>query len=449
MITRRQSALGLSAFALFGLSACGGDDEPAAKKPCEIKESELRDRLRGMMRLSAFADALGAQHELSGLDGNVGPYSEKKALGPLSGYGRGKQTATPFGVWVNPKDPKNHPRIGIPTDDTSIRMALIYPWLCSLKGKAPTEASLREFLKKVANGPEGATDWTKTRKRAAAAIDAAIGDAAAYKKAVKGLKGDAVKEVQQGFKPSPGNSFYKPGAPVIFGPFFFLELAILTPCCPTKDVFARAAGFTCLDQGDGRLVSGALGAVMAAAPCPGAKTGDFASFFFKTAGRALTGHGGKRGKALKEEMDAARKIGRDRRAADKAAGKPDPKGFLDQIEKDIYRKRNGEDGGLFKFDPVRFLKMYAATLEYAQGDIARAIRLLSCSAGDADTMPALLAAMMGAWCGEAALKKDAAVATGMDTVEKRLKEMGGVDMNKFVDCLIALARRSDCCRIVK
>ena len=46
-------------------------------------KAEIQDKLRGMILLGAYGDALGAPHELKGLEGKVGRPADVRRLRPF------------------------------------------------------------------------------------------------------------------------------------------------------------------------------------------------------------------------------------------------------------------------------------------------------------------------------------------------------------------------------
>lgn len=435
----RRTTIGLTAAAaLAPLSACQDAPDAGAdgRRKCAITEKTLRDRLRGMILVSAYGDALGAPWELRGLRGEVGSTADGKTLRPLADYGRDGESASPFGVWIDPRNPANRRKTGLPTDDTSIRVALVHPWLCEVAGGrgALNEASFYDYLGRQRAPKPDDTEWETTRRKAAEAIRCMMEDAATLKRVGAGA-----------FRRRPCNRFFFADQPIIFGPFLYLELNALFLCCDRKEVFRRASGFTGLDIGYGRYVSGLLGAVMSRTIC-GKKPGEgFFDFFFREMDAVFDAGYGAAGdrRMVRREVDDARRIGLGLTPLDEDD-------FLRKLKDLVFDAPRPKEirPGFGNYDPLKFLRMFAAVVAYAGDDVAKALRLLACSVGDSDTMPALLGAIIGAWCGETELAaRYPAMKTGMTQVGDCLKKVGGVDIDKLIACQIALAKKVGCCEI--
>ena len=416
-------------------------DPQAEKPPCKITEAALRDKLRGMILYSAYADALGAPQEVKALSrGEVVDPAKLGDLRKLGDYNRaGEGDPKPFGMWVDTTLPAHKAAVGLPTDDTSIRVALIYPWLGEVaKGRFTlTEGGFYKYLRQVK--PDNAV-WSATRLEAAKAIIATLEDAVRY----AGLS----PQQRSGFTPNPKNKFWKPSANIIFGIFFYLELAALAMNCDRAKVFRDGERRTRLEKDEGRFTTGLLSVIISRAVCKTDPKAKFGDFFFAEKQEVVKRKLGKtRERArLSPEIDAARAFGE----MQKADSELD---FVKALSQRLFGK-NGPQANFFStgaepYQPATFLKAFAAALGYAGGDHAKAIRILAASAGDADTMPALLASIIGAFFGEAALGADQKIKNGMAAAEAALAAKGGVDINALVAGLVALARKQGCCEVTK
>ena len=91
-----------------------------------MKKSVFRDKIAGMILAAAYGDALGAPHELSGLQGNVcDPLSIKDLKLGCDFYHEHEMNQ--WNVWP-PPDLMDQ-ECGIPTDDTAYRLAILHPWM--------------------------------------------------------------------------------------------------------------------------------------------------------------------------------------------------------------------------------------------------------------------------------------------------------------------------------
>ncbi len=414
----------------------GNADAPRPGKPCPPDSATLRDKFMGMLLLGAYGDALGGPHEFheveprsgqkDGSNGHIGDPAKVARLPPLSEFKR--PMPSPWGLWLLSDAADTR---GTVTDDTSYRVTILHRWLCELaEGEAvPTEAAFFEWLRTQSRLPRPAEGWRRQRHAQIEAWLCMLEDA------------ERLKREPVGFRERECNVFFRKNQPVVFGPFMYLELAAIHACCPEREVFDRFAGFSCLDQGYGRYVSGWLAALMSCAVCETDKSRDFGAWFCAAGERLLTAALGDPAQraVVKRAFDISKPIG-------KASTALDEKAFLEKLRLEVYRKLK-PNGGLGNFDPALFVGQMAAAVGYAGGDLRKALRVLAVGPGDSDTVPSFLGSIMGGWCGERRLRAlDAGFAADLDAVRDWLKNNYGVDLGAIAECLATLARKHGCCR---
>ena len=100
----------------------------------------LEDRLRGMLLLSAYGDALGADHE-SQREIHTAPLPDRLPEQTLAAE------PDPWQYWATTHQ-LDSPVKGLTTDDTAFKLFLLHPWLeqVSVGGSSFDEIGFREFL---------------------------------------------------------------------------------------------------------------------------------------------------------------------------------------------------------------------------------------------------------------------------------------------------------------
>lgn len=303
--------------------------------------NDLHDKVAGALALSALGDVLGLPCEAAGLRGEVSPLVDWE-LSVVDGFR--EPAANCWNIWAPPEVTAG--MRGVVSDDTAVRLVLIEPWLADAhrRGVTPTESDWRIWLRERA--PESVA-W-----REATAAESAWQWLGFY---------DTAAGNGGGCDDTP--CFYRPGVPVCFGHFLFLELGLID--APVASV---------LDQGAGVAVSGLLGraaseAVRARSVDPG-----FAAWWPSDASF------GERHRSLS------------------------PAEFLAVVRDEIYHGPDAPTHDLKPFDPTLQLRQISACVGYAGDEPLLAIRLLASGAGDTDTLAATLGMILGARLGHAALR---------------------------------------------
>ena len=197
------------------------------------------DRLRGMILLSAYGDAFGAEHEgVSSI--HPAPFPDRL---PTQNIGA---VTNRWGYWVTQAEAGNAAK-GIPTDDTAFKLFILHRWLESnLEGDACfSEISFRQFIAQL-NG--------------SSIQPAVIGSP-------RDGQIDSWLNMYQAAEASPPRikEFFEPGVPVVFGFFLFLEMAALRTDYQAIENFHFFRNITILDQGYAKTATGFLLAITALA----------------------------------------------------------------------------------------------------------------------------------------------------------------------------------------
>jgi hypothetical protein len=437
----------------------GPGDKALSQKPVQavptsvpaaspLTEAEFRDKLMGMLLFGAFGDAFGAAHERTGLDGFIAADPIVAELRPYAAYDR-RTTSEPFGVWPVPADKTEK---GLVTDDTGVRVMLLHQWLHFLAHPEPPELALvagllrpnedgfEAWLKLMKGEPTGSppagyATVLATRKLVIADMLCWFGNARRYKAAPAGFVTTACT-----------TAFWAKDVPVVFGQFLYLELAAIYGCCDRASVMAEFKGFTVLDQGSAAFATGLLAAVLSQAIAVKGSVG-FKDFFTTQVEELLADPTAPTD--LKDQWAKGKKVGADH------AGKP-LREVLQAIKDQLYDPRApAVFPGLGKFHPALFLAQMAAAVQYGAGKPKETLAVLAFGVGDADTIPAQLGSIIGAFMGETGLRA-AGLGPDLDLVQKRVETyfaasprpgaVAALTFTGIVDTLQAMAALHGCCR---
>ena len=395
----------------------------------KLTTPQFRDKLRGMLLLGGYGDALGAPHETSGIKGNAGDPASATQLPQFRDYGT--NTADPWDVWQDPSKIDGD-TLGMPTDDTSYRVAILHQWLTQLAttNDPPTEASFVSWIKSEDRPAADAPEWENSRHDQIRDWIEMFHDAT------------LLARNPDNFVPSCNNPFFRKDVPVVFGPFMHLELAPVYASCSKQDVFTKFSNFGLLDQSYGRFVTGMMAAMMADALCANTEDKKFDEWFFQTAGDILDSNLGypSHRAVVKDHFQAAKQIGIDSQELSEAD-------FMERL-KQVFDEElpllpsQTERGDFRSFDPLLFLKMMAASVAYSDGDVQQALRVLAVAPGDSDTMASQLGSLIGAWSGEDGLRNlDPDLAADLDQVEGAILDQYNIRLSDLAASLIELAHK--------
>lgn len=402
--------------------------------PPGLRGVDYPDKLRGMVLLGAYGDALGAWHEGSALGGALAPPERARRLPVASAYQPPGQEAGAWWVWFEGGLIPAGMR-GVPTDDTSFRVMVLQPWLCSLPPAPvpPTEAQFEQWVTAQQSLPpsEVAPPWH--RPRAAQMADWLVmwADARRWQQ----VRAAGPEADPAAFVPAPGNPFFRAGIPVVFGMFMYLELAALYTAWGGAAVMRHFATYSLLDQGYSGLMTGLFAGLVAEAMQHPHPADNFSDWYARQVLRLLD---------VEVGTPADRSRVRDtftslweRGVA--LRGQPEVE-FLVQVKAHAYEAPllpPLERYGLDNFDPLLFFRQITITLAYADGDVQQALRLLASGPGDADTVPSVLGTVAGAWAGEATLRaRDAGLSEDLDHVRHVLTTLYAIDFDVRIECLV-------------
>eukprot|EP00040_Diaphanoeca_grandis_P007312 m.40463 g.40463 ORF g.40463 m.40463 type:complete len:246 (-) comp18505_c0_seq1:380-1117(-) len=200
--------------------------------------SVVRDKLLGSVLLGAWGDALGAPTEQGGFAGNISS-TELWGGNTLEAFPLRIWDDTPWGTW--PPMDKIVGKRGVFTDDTSIHLTILQPWLLTLQkeGSLHTELGLWQYM----NATESAL-WQDEQKNTTPPI---MQITLRRRQMLSDYLGMYAKV--GGFPVSEGatranQSFFLPGYPACFGTYMFLEMAAALPLPPHAvfELFSGRAG---------------------------------------------------------------------------------------------------------------------------------------------------------------------------------------------------------------
>lgn len=427
--TRRDFAKGgiasvLSLLAPASLISCAGYTSRKLIAP-EIFENKLK----GMILLGAYGDALGAYHEPRGLQGFVGNPENLRRLPEATAYQPPGSQATPWWVWVR-GDELPEGLIGLPTDDSAFRLLILHPWLLSLTHEQPSEASFAEWMQARLRTERlfEESQWQSRRQSQTRDWLIMLGDAERWNA--------SPESTLASFQPTIGNPFFRPEIPIVFGLFMYMELAALYAGYDNWTVLHHFSSFSQLDQGYARSVTGLFAGLVAAA-IPASGSDQSFSGWYATTIRSLLKESAADMELLEEAFEMSWATGIQHQ--DKLE-----KEFLEIVKQDIYEAplpSNRDQIGFRVFDPLLFFKQITAAVAYAGADIPKALILLANNPGDADTLPSMLGTLAGAWAGYSELSNwNTELGEDLAHVEKTLRALFGYDVHETSKQLALLAR---------
>ncbi|MCE2487732.1 MAG: ADP-ribosylglycohydrolase family protein [Desulfurellaceae bacterium] len=364
------------------------------------------DKIRGMLLLGAYGDALGAAQEGQETP-TPDPLPTRLVARDMPEWGEAWGTWLPAIVHAK--------RIGMPTDDTCYRLCVLHPWLAAIADDDRTfdEASLRDFMAALRHEPLY-PEWYSfaCRDHLTAWLD-----------------------MFQAHQENRSEGLFSPGVPGVFGLFLYLEMAAVrhgTTPLETFTVYQRQAS---LDQGYAKAVTGFVATLVSLAVNEAAETSSFGDWFFDR-GRAVlddlaAATQTQEAASLRGVLEAMAQLGRELR------------GETESTLNTVFKQRVLDPpmppfldhaflGGLH--DPYRVLAQLTATIAYAPDDPATALRAIAHSCGNTATLASLLGSLLGAWYGAEQLStlhtEGLDFQAELDIVETNLTELFHFDLGQ-------------------
>ena len=396
----------------------------------EIPAIFFQNKIKGMILLGAYGDALGAYHEPRGLQGFTGNPDFARRLPKAVTYQPPGSQATPWWIWVRGDDLSSD-IIGVPTDDTAFRLLILHPWLLSLIEATPSEASFTAWMqaRMQAGRSFDETHWQSRRQSQTRDWLIMLNDAERWN--------IAPESTRASFRPTAGNPFFRPRIPVVFGMFMYLELAALYAGYEDWTVLQHFSRFSLLDQGYARSVTGLFSGLIAMAISVSEREPSFSGWYALTV-RSLLKIAPSDSQLMSEAFESSWSIGITNQKESEIA-------FLEIVKREIYDAplpANRDEAGYRVFDPLLFFKQITAAVAYAGADIPKALTLLASNPGDADTLPSVLGTLAGAWAGHTVLQEwNSALEDDLMHVENTLQSLFGYDINQTTHDLVQLAQR--------
>jgi hypothetical protein len=395
-----------------------------------------------MILLGAYGDALGAYHEPRGLQGLLTAPTDIARLKPVRTYHAAGRRGEPWWVWpdADQLDPEMR---GVPTDDTAFRVMILQTWLCSLEATEPTEAGFEQWMRdQLQPGRIPAIpSWRQNYK-------AQMQDWVTMFEDAERWNATADQIDPTNFDITSGNPFFRPGVPIVFGLFMYLELAALYKGCSGVDVMNHFASLSQLDHGYAGAITGLFAGLIATA-APSKRRGpayetSFTEWYVASTRHLLSQWNDhpKDRELLQEHFETMTTLGTVQRHVSEET-------FLGLSKEHVYDPAlppaPAPRAGFRNFDPLLFFKQITAAVVYADGDIRKALRLLASGPGDADTLPSVLGTLAGAWYGEAELRR---LAPGLDEdlthTLSSLENIFGINLDERIDCLCRLSASLGC-----
>ncbi|MBX2819806.1 MAG: ADP-ribosylglycohydrolase family protein [Rhodothermaceae bacterium] len=409
----------------FSLESC---DVLRSRK--SVPSEAYLNKLKGMILLGAYGDALGAFHEPRGLQGYTGNPDSIHSLPKAVTYQPPGSQATPWWVWIR-GDELTEDIVGVPTDDSAFRLLILHPWLISLDKKQPTESLFAEWMQDRVRKDRSfeVSQWQRRRQLQIHDWLIMLKDANRWR--------DDPSPDPTFFIPTEGNPFFRPATPIVFGMFMYLELAALYGGYPPHEVMHHFSTFSQLDQGYAGSVTGLFAGLIAAA-IPVSNTRISFDTWYHSTTSTLLKERPSHAELLNEAFQKAWRIGMENQSK--------PEGdYLEITKKEIYDAplpSNRDSIGFRVFDPILFFKQITASIAYSGSDIQKALRLLASSPGDADTLPSMLGTLAGAWAGHASLQQlSNALKDDLEEVDKTLTTLFDYKVHDTSLQLANLAKR--------
>ena len=379
----------------------------------------FEDKIRGMLLLGAYADALGAAQESQEMPT---PDPVPKTLAPRDMPEWGEAWGTWLPAIVHAK------RVGMPTDSTCYRLCTLHPWLAAIATGERTfdETSLQAFMTQLQHEPLY-PEW--------------------YSFACKDQLKDwsAMFQAQQEER---SEAFFNPGVPIIFGLYLYLEAATVHHGVTPIKTFAIYKRQARLDQGYAKIVTAFLATLVSLAVQEIPTAASFSDWFFRSSLLLLEDleRSGSEAQALptvRSLLDSMQEFGTGLKGRTEATFNTAFKERVIDPPQPPFLHQSFLGGVA---DPYRTLAQIAATIAYANDDPAAALRTIAYSYGDTDAIASLLGTLMGAWYGEQGLyatpSQGVDLRTEIAVVESNLTELFHLDLDHQVQIFARLKEKN-------
>ena len=332
----------------------------------------LKDRLRGMLLLSAYGDALGSDHE-----------ETRTIHGAPFPDGLPEQTVVVepdhWAYWATTQQ-LSPPVKGLTTDDTAFKLFILHPWLeeVLVGGSSFDESGFRQFLPQL-KASEIQPAWIRTPR------DAQI---------------DSWLDMYRAADVGETSEFFSPNVPTVFGLFMFLELAAFRSDYSPVENYLYFRDFCVLDQGYAKSATGFFTAITSLA-----FTSNLADRFDNW--------------LLQESMALCDEL------LERDVDPNEVSTILSLVESmtELGKGLRGQTAHEFMvafeatvvdpvhppfidvpfqqpiFDPLRMLAEIYAAAAYALGDPVHAMQPLAFGSGDSDTVCSMFGMLLGIWFG--------------------------------------------------
>lgn len=372
-----------------------------------------QDRIRGLLTMGAYGDALGAPYESRGLAGmTYDPRGVHLHVPDIAGTGD-------WGIWAPARELES--QVAVLTDDPSYRLSLLHEWIAT--ASELSERSFRRWLARPTWTDGARPAWLVRHRESQRAEWVEMLDGA------------------HAAPPCDAGPFFRVGQPVFLGLYLYLDLAILDAPAPASEVFTKFASFSRLDQGYGRAVTGLLAALVARAagaePLGDDLAGSFRAWLRDETDSVLAAAAIASDDAeLRRALALVQAATEEMRAFASERARATPKGFVEALRASVYSDSARPFARRASFDPLYAWMLVVAAVEHAAGDPWQTLHLLAGSPGDSDTIASIFGTLAGARVGRAALgtlERDGRRLEGdLRAVERLVAEVYGVDLDERV-----------------
>jgi ADP-ribosylglycohydrolase len=350
----------------------------------------LEDKLRGMLLLSAYGDALGAPHE-----GKPPQFPLCSQIPPTRSFYR--QGDSPWWIWL-PAEHIPDDTIGMVTDDTLYRLFVLYPYVSYvLKNELRhDEATFYSFLCAEAHlSQEGIIPdarlpnvfWCHRRRH----LQDWIKMFTAAQVTAQPATTDPQAETSYGF--------FSPGVAVCFGIYLYLPLVIAYLQESVQDIFTRFSQMTGLDQSHAAPATGIFSVILQEAfKQQSDSPEDFSGWFLSTINRC------RHINAFAPDGISRFNFDRIYKCVDSLSYQPRNglKSDLQEAMEWSYRLRQtGLPTGVsgLHHDSAEFLALMTLAVILFPDSPGMALVFLANCGGDTDTIAALFGLILGAYLG--------------------------------------------------
>jgi ADP-ribosylglycohydrolase len=337
------------------------------------------NRIKGMLLLSAYGDALAAPTEPMSLEGKVFEPISYGRLKLVDEYFNKNEHPGAWGIW--PKLSEVSGLRGIPTDDTSYKFLVLYPWIKQSIQLNITldEIQFRKWLEGLKKYPNGLF------------LDG-ISDSHFN------IKHDFLKMFKAAEEMRP-ELFFHTNVPIFFGSFMYLSLVPAKINLSPEETLLEFIDFSILDQGIGKCVTALMTSILNSCLKKNGLTEKNLYGFLKDTLNHLIVHGENNGV---KNMSKLNKVAQESTLMGETYRGKSSFSLVKELAK-IYKRHRDSGGSMF--DSVFMWRQLWTSLSYSYDNPILAMSIVAAGPGDSDTVCSFLGSIIGASLGEEEINK--------------------------------------------